>query len=345
MVSLDIFHQDPFSTIQMTAAVERIPYQPTMLGEMNIFTDDPIRTTALAVEERNGILTLIPTSQRGAPVNLERTTEKRKMRYFEVPRITQGDTIYADEIQGIRAFGEETELMQVQAEVARRLSGPTGLLANVAYTWENMMLGAVQGTLLDADGSLIYSWFDEFQVAAPAEVPFNLPAQTPNSLRPIINGIVRGMYRAAKGAMPPGTRIQALCGDLFYDEFTNHPDVIRTFLNWSEASDLRGAQGGAFSSFPFAEIDWINYRGSDDNTTIKIPDDKVKFFPRNAPGIMRRALAPAARFEFVNTPGKPNYVYPIFDRDRNEWWRQEVYSHPLYICTRPEVLFSGRAGA
>jgi hypothetical protein len=38
-------------------------------------------------------------------------------------------------------------------------------------------------------------------------------------------------------------------------------------------------------------------------------------------------------------------VIPIFDRDRNMWWRQEVYSHPLFICTRPEVLMSGRSEA
>jgi hypothetical protein len=92
-------------------------------------------------------------------------------------------------------------------------------------------------------------------------------------------------------------------------------------------------------------VNWINYRGSDDNTTIKIPDDKVKFFPKGAPGIFRKALAPLESIEFVNTPGKDMYVLPIFDRERNFWWRQEVYSYPLFICTRPEVLYSGRAGA
>jgi hypothetical protein len=75
--------------------------------------------------------------------------------------------------------------MQVQAEVARRLAGPTGLIANVRYTWENMRLGAVQGLLVDADGSTLYNWFDEFGSSAPAEVDFNLAAGTANSLRPI----------------------------------------------------------------------------------------------------------------------------------------------------------------
>jgi hypothetical protein len=345
MVSLDIFHQDPFTTIQLTLAVERHPFQPVGLGEMDIFEPAPIRTKALAVEERTGKLTVIPTSARGAPP-AQRTTEKRKMRYFDVPRIAQEDTITADELQSIREFGTESVLMQVQTEVARRLNGPTGIQRNIEYTWENMRLGAVQGLLLDADGSVLYNWFDEFGIAQPDEVAFNLAAGTANSLRPICNDIVRTMSRKAQGAWAPSTSVVALCGDSFYDKFTNHPDVIRTFLNWQAAQEIRdGSQGEAFGSFKFAGITWVNYRGSDDNATIKIPDDKVKFFPKGAPGVFQKAMAPAETFDFVNTLGKDIYVIPVFDRDRNAWWRMEGYSYPLFICTRPELLLTGREEA
>ena len=346
MVMLDIFHQDPFTTIQLTAAIEKHPYQPDMLGALNIFTPKPIRTKALAVEQRSGVLSLIQTTGRGAPPS-QRTTERRQMRYFDVPRIAKDDTITADEIQSIREFGTESEFMQVQTEVARRLSGPTGLLKNIEYTWENMRLGAVQGILLDADSSQLYNWFDEFGIVAAAEVAFNLSAGTANSLRPFINAnVARVMKRKAQGAWVSNqTKIGALCGDTFYDQFVNHPDVIRTFINWSDARDIRaGTHGDAFGTFEFGGVLWINYRGSDDNTTIKIPDDKVKFFPIDAPDVFQVAYAPGETFEWVNTPGKPVYVIPIFDRDRNSWWRMETYSYPLFICTRPEMLLTGRAG-
>jgi hypothetical protein len=103
--------------------------------------------------------------------------------------------------------------------------------------------------------------------------------------------------------------------------------------------------GAAFSAFPFAGINWINYRGSDDNATIKIADDKVKFFPVGRAGRLRGGLSPATRASTSSTPRARKYVIPVFDRDRNMWWRQEVYSYPLFICKRPEVLQSGRAGA
>jgi hypothetical protein len=178
-------------------------------------------------------------------------------------------------------------------------------------------------------------------------VAFNLAAGTANSCARSATAIVRTMARKAQGAFTFRPRkVYALCGDSFYDQFTNHPDVIRTFLNWSDARDIRnGGQGAAFGEFEFAGITWVNYRGSDDNSTVKIADDKVKFFPVGAPGIFREAMAPGETVDWVNTPGKPVYVLPIFDTQRRMWWKMEAYAYTLFLCTRPEVLLSGRSQA
>lgn len=349
---IDIFNSDAFSALTLTQGVQRNPYQPSALGQLNIFDPNPIRTTAVSVEERTGTLKLIGFSERGTE-GTQRTTEKRKMRYFDVPRLMHDDTIFTHEIQNIREFPEGptgqivTVPMQLEREVARRLAGPTGLLANVEYTKEYLRLAAVQGLVLNpADGSVLYNWFDEFQITQAAEVSFNLDAAVANSIRPICNGIKRYMGRKAQGAFTNKTKIMALCGDTFYDKFGNHPDVIRTFLNWEGAVDIRSdAFGDAFNYFEFAGITWVNYRGSDDNTTVKIPDDKVKFFPTDAPGIFQEVMAPGESAEFINQPGAPVYVLPIPDFQRRMWWKMEVYSYPLYLCTRPEVLVGGRSGA
>ncbi len=344
MTILDVFRQDPFTSIELTSYVDRVPFQPTGIGDLNLFDDTPIRTTALAVERRDQKLVIIPTSERGAPPT-ERTTEKRQMRYFEVPRLAHGDTVYASELQNIRQFGEQTVLMQVQTEIARRLSGPTGLTANMEYTWELHRLAAVQGLLLDSDGSLLFNWFDEFGAARPKEIGFNLTNPTPKdgALRIQCNQIVRAMMRAAQGAWLPSTRVMAICGDDFWDNLISHNDVLKTYYNWEAAKELR--KGTAFEAMDFGGISWFNYRGSNDNTTIAVPPDKVKFFPSGAPGVFQRALAPGESVEWVNTLGKPIYVIPIIDRDRNFWWRMEAYSYPLHICTRPEILMSGRMQA
>jgi hypothetical protein len=261
MVSLDIFRQDPFSTIQLTSAIEKVPYVPDGLEAMGIFTDKPIRTEYMMVEQRAGQLVIVPFTDRGAP-GTQRITEKRNARSFKVPRLRMEDTIYAREVSGIREFGQESTLMQVQSEVMRRLVGPTGIRNNLRYTQEFHKLAAVQGKLLDADGSVLYDWFDEFNITANTTVTFGLAAKTVGSLRPICAEIARGMKRKAQGAFLNSTRIVALCGDAFWDDFITHPDVEKTFLNWMQAVELR--KGTDFEDMTFANIDWINYRGSDD---------------------------------------------------------------------------------
>lgn len=261
MVMIDIFRQDPFTAMELTTAVDKVPYNPDGLSAMGIFTDKPVRTEYVMVEQRAGQLVLVPFTDRGAP-GTERTTEKRNARSFKVPRMRVSDTIYAREVSGIREFGQESALMQVQSEVMRRLVGPTGLRSLINYTQEYQFLAAVQGKLLDADGSVLYNWFDEFGITANPTQAFNLVANTARTIRPVCAEIVRTMKRKAQGAFLNSTRVVALCGDEFYDNFVTHTDIEKTYANWNAAVDLRG--GTAFKNFAFADIEWINYRGSDD---------------------------------------------------------------------------------
>lgn len=357
---LNVFRGDAFTSVTLTEAVERTPYLPTGLGALRLFEPKPIRTRALAVENREGRLRIVPTSARGAPPQ-ERTTEKRQARYFECPRLATADTVYADELMDVREFGTESVMMQVQAEVARRLNGSTGLTKTIEYTWEYHRLAAIQGQLLDADKSVLFNWFTEFGIQQEAEIGFDLQQANPpdGALRTLCNQVVRNMARRSQGAFSNRTRVIGLCGDEFWDALVNHPDVTKTYYNWLQAAELR--QGTAFrgddganplqesqsmlTPMLFGDIYWMNYRGSDDMTTVAIPVDRVKFFPQGADGVFAVAWAPHANAQWMKTLGKPQYVIPIEDRDRFEWWRMEVYSYPLHICLRPEVLFSGRMEA
>jgi hypothetical protein len=340
---MDIFNSPHFSMLSLTTGLEKVEYQPTFIRSLNLFTPDRIRTKAAAIEERDGVLNLIPASQRGEPLG-ERTTEKRVIRYFDVPRIAKGDTVTAAEIQDVRAFGSETELMQVQAEVARRLNGPAGLMREVELTWENMALGAVQGIVVDSDGStVIKNYFTEFGVTQPTEIDFDLDNASPASgaVRKLCSDVTRAMQRAAKGAWVMGQSYAlALCGDNFWDDLTAHSEVRQTYLNTQQAADLR--EGLAFESFRYGGITWVNYRGTDDNSKVAIPTDLAKFLPVMAPGVFRVVYAPGEFFGITNQPGRDVYALIVRDKDRDAWVRPEVYSYPLYMCTRPLMLQRAR---
>src|SRR5690606_33904423 len=152
------------------------------LGSLNLFEPNPIRTRVVTVESRDNVLSLIPTSPIGAPPS-QLSADKRTVRNFNTVRIAKQSRIMADEIEGIRAYGSETELQQVQAEVARRLQQ---LHEDVELTWEFHRLGAVQGILADANGDPIFNYFTEFGVQQPAVVDFNFVTLSAGEVRALI---------------------------------------------------------------------------------------------------------------------------------------------------------------
>ena len=195
MATMDVFSGSAFSLLELTDAINKVPYQPSFLGSLGIFEPRPVRTDHFAVEEKNGTLALIQSSQRGAPLE-QRAGELRKVRRFNTVRLAKGDRLQASEIQSIRAFGSESEFQAVQTEVMTRM---TRLRADLELTLENMRLGAIFGEVLDADATSIYNWFTEFGISQAAEVDFDLDNASPASgaVRTKCNGIVRAMRRAA----------------------------------------------------------------------------------------------------------------------------------------------------
>ncbi|CUA90909.1 major capsid protein [Chelatococcus daeguensis] len=340
MLTMDVFNDSAFSGISLTAALDKFDYVPGYLGSIRgLFTPTPVRTTAIWIEERANAPALIQTSPRGAEPK-QKGGDQRKARAFNTVRLAEASRITADELQNIRAFGSETELKTMQVEVARR---QLKIMQDFDLTFENMRLGAILGKTVDADGSVIYDWETEFGQTVPAEIDFDLDNANPASgvIRKKCNQVRRSMLKALKGLGGSRVEIHAICGDAFWDDFVNHPEVIKTFEGWSAAASLREGHGGAYTSFNYGDITWHNYRGTDDDTTLGVGSDKVRFFPVNA-GIFPVAQAPAETFDFVNTLGQPFYSWIIRDEKRNAWADVEVYSYPLHICTMPSALHRGR---
>jgi hypothetical protein len=332
---MDIFNNSAFSMTSLSGVVNKLDYQPQLLGELGLFEPMPVRTRTVFVDQRDGSLTLIPTSATGSAPS-ELAIDNRDAVPFKTTRLAKGFTLYAEEIQDIRAFGSETELEQVQGEYLRRLARTR---ADVELTQEHHRLGALQGKLLDSDGStVIYDYFAQFGESEPAAVNFALGTAA-TDVRGKCAEVIRAMSRSAKGAFTSATTVHALVGDTFYDLLINHEQVVATFTGWAAATDLR--QGAAFNAFTYGGITFHNYRGTDDNSTVAIADDEAKFFPIGASGVFKKAMAPAEFGPFVQTLGMDTYALNIPDRDRQAWTRGEIYSYPLYICQQPQVLRKG----
>lgn len=335
MADMQIFLNDAFRPATLTSAINRAPFKPGFLGSLNLFKPNPVRTITVAIESVDGKLSLIQTSERGAPLE-QADAGKRTIRDFRTVRIAKGDVLHAHQIQGIRPYGLVSELQQVIDEVARRTNT---LLDDVDVTMENMMLGAVQGILLDADGSVIRNWYDEFGIAQAAEIDFELDDPS-TDVRGKCTKVVRAMQIASRGAWLPGTQVHALAGNDFYDKLIAHDHVRDTYLNQQAAADLRA--GVAFGSFNVGGITFHNYRGTDSGD-VGIDAGVAKFFPVGAKDAFEVAQSPGESFDFVNTPGQRVYAMLVPDKERNMWVKPEVYAYPLHVCTQPGMLQRAKA--
>ncbi len=178
MPALDIFTSNAFSMVSLTDAINKMPYVPGKIGRLGLFREQGVPTTSILIEEKEGSLTLVETTARGAPA-VQNKHNKRKARSLTVPHVALEDTILADEVQNLRAFGSENTLAGVQQVVNDRLSE---MATKLDATLEHLRIGAIKGQILDADGStVLYDLFSEFGVSQYAEIDFDLDNATPTA--------------------------------------------------------------------------------------------------------------------------------------------------------------------
>ena len=116
----NLFANPAFNMASLTAAINLVPNRYGRLEDLNLFPAKPTRFRQIIIEERNGVLNLLPTLPPGSPGTVG-TRGKRKVRSFVIPHIPHDDVVLPEEVQGIRAFGSETELETLAGVLARHL--------------------------------------------------------------------------------------------------------------------------------------------------------------------------------------------------------------------------------
>jgi hypothetical protein len=336
MPALDIFSGSAFSMVALTDAINKMPFVPGRIGQLGLFREQGVSTTAVMIEEREGALTLVETTSRGAPA-VQHVPNKRKARSLTVPHVALEDTILADEVQNVRAFGSENQLEGVQAVVNQRLGE---MASKMDATLEHLRVGAIKGQILDADGSaVIYDLFSEFGVSQHSEIDFDLDNATPapGAVKKKCHDIRRKIEDEL--GVVPYDHIHAMCGPDFFDDLITHPEVEKAYERWLDGAFLR--QGQARGSFEYAGILFEEYRGR--VGSVDFTDaSKAYFFPVGVPGLFRQYNAPADFVETANTIGLPRYAKQAVDQQFARWVMLHVQSNPLPICTRPRVLIRGK---
>lgn len=325
---LDVFKTDAFGLVAMTEAINKAPYKPMQIGAAGLFVERGIPTTKVAIEEKNGQLVLVQTKPRGGPGDTM-GSPKRTARALVVPHLPMQSGIDADEVEGIRAFGSENNVLAVTELRDERLAD---MRASIEVTIEHMRAGALQGLVKDADGSTLLNLFTEFAVSqSTATLTVDDSTDQGDSLRAQCVAIQRQIETVIGAGPISGYR--AYCGSSFMDDIRADKSVVAT-LRYADPQALLQAEAGV-RRFVFGGIVWEEYRGSTGGSPF-FAADKAYVFPVG-PSIFRTWFAPANYEETVNTPGLPFYAKSE-PRKFGKGIDMEAQSNPLSICTRPDAV-------
>lgn len=332
MPALDIFNNDAFSVQSLTKAINDTPYQPMLLGEMGLFSEEGITTTAVSIERQGTTISLIPAATRGAPGRPE-GNDKRKLIPISTVHLPQRASVNADEVQNLRAFGSESELESVQTLVNKKLGK---LRRNIDVTLEWQRMGALKGQVLDADGTTVL--LDMFTTFGLTQQTLDMVLDNDSTKVKQKCLVAQRLVEAALGGLMHRGLV-ALCGADFFDALTTHPAVEKAYDRWMDSAFLRDVQRGQESGsmgFAFGGIVWREYKGAVGNTQF-IAANKSYLVPMGVPDLFVTHFAPADYMETVNTNGLPYYAKQEF-MQFNKGVEIESQSNPISINTRPNAV-------
>ncbi|WP_026756678.1 major capsid protein [Sediminimonas qiaohouensis] len=330
MPSMDIFNDDAFSVVSLTAAINKRKYRPGQISATGAFQEDGVTTTTVFVEQRDGKLGLVEPTARGGPGETT-GSEDRVAVPFAVPHYERDDAVLADEVQNVRAFGSESETETIEARVQDKL-GRHG--QDLTMTLEHQRVGAIKGIVTTKSGAVLENLYTRFGIATPAAISMELDVDATN-----VGELFDGVRYSVEDSLDDAyDGLHVFTGRDFHKAMWGHKSVKESLLNYEGAMQLRQ---GTPDRFEFGGAVFERYRTGAAATTdlgsAYIAADEARVIPLGVPDLFMTRFAPADYEETVNSIGLPLYARQ-YAMQNGKGRHLEVQMNAISICTRPEVL-------
>lgn len=316
-----------YNIVNMTQAINVLPNTPTLLADLNLFTPSYQATTYVQIERRDGQLSLVENRPRGAvgdPVKDYQGTPKT----FNMLHFVKDDIVRADDVQNLRAFGSITQAQSVAQLVNDKLAM---MKADIDYTREHAMLGALKGKILDSNGTTVLTdIYKEFGLSR-TEYNWQLSSDKTDV------GILIDQYKIAfaklkKGEMTNG--LIALCSPNFMEKLISHKSIKELYLRHQDGKIYR--EGSTDVEFIHKGIRFMVY-ADEFASGLKVGDDEAIILPTGTRNVFREYFAPADMNATVNTKALAYYA----SREKlphDKGWSLHAQSNPLALVLRPELV-------
>lgn len=342
MPMIDIFRGSAFQMSSLTEAINVVPNTYGRVRELGLFRGRGIPTTAFYIEFKNGVLNLLNTSPRGGQAGTVGRSPKRNIRDYRVFHIEHDEFIYADDIQNVRAYGEEAQLQALTELVNDKLETLVGKF-DITEEWH--LVNAIQGRLVDADGTELFNAFTDFGVTQTS-IDFTFATTSNNDVGQKLVQVARHMEDNLLGETMTG--IHALVGSTWFDRFISHPSIVQAYQFY--ASTQEPLRNDVRRRFVHKGVTIEEYRGRatylnpNDTTTTRafIADNEARFFPLGTRQTFLNYYGPADFVSAANKPGQRLAVRMLPDPSgKDKFVGMHAQMNPFALCTRPALLVRG----
>jgi hypothetical protein len=349
-LSLDILNNDTFSYVNLQRVAGQTTYVPQTLGLMRLFESKPIIGHIVHLYEEDSVIRLVPTTERGTP-DIRLIPDVGRLRALRTPRLSQVTSVTASELVGI-ADTHLPETIRVRNAITLLTRRTATMKSNLEMTKEFHRFGALQGKLLDADGTtVIADFFEEFGLSQPPLIDVDFANIPEEQLLQFFQDTFLRPSRIAlqdSGRATPGMYYASLCGDGWWAKLMTHPGFRKIYELQLQAAAVARATNplvvpNMWMEVDFAGIRWINYEGTRD-TKIAIPFNEARFFPVGARDVFNVYWGSGETLLDATTEGRPEYLYIQPDVRTNIPSHVDAFlrAYGLYACIFPKALMRAR---
>jgi hypothetical protein len=348
MDSLDTINF-PFTAIQLSESVNRIPNNYGLLAALNLFPSQGSISTIIEITIEDGAIRVLPAKERGASAT-PGDRGGRKSIFIEAPHFPSEDLITPRDLQNMVTIAGSSKTPRTLAdEMAKRLFI---IRAKHAITREWIRMGALKGLITDGNGATLLNLYTAFGINK-VTVDFVLGTSTTDIIDKCTQ-VRQSIAENLKGEVM--TRPEVIVSTSFMNKFIQHAKVEKFWLSWNAAMSLaqpayapgtgpidRSGQPTALGrSFEFQNILWREYNGKAPigATRVATPFVDVDYgvaYPAGTMNTFETWDAPPNDIRFVNQPGQEISISPKI-LDHGEGIELKSQSNCLAICKRPEAL-------
>lgn len=313
----------------LSEAINNLPVTPTTIRESGLFLPEYMTTTNVEVESKDNELVLVQSVPRGTPG--KPVAEKRGgKKIFQTVHLPKDDVVRADDVQNVRAFGTENTASAVNDKVNDKLASMKG---DTEYTREHLQLGALQGKVLDADGTVIYDFNQEFGINRNV-FDIKLSSDTTKA-GSVLDKYLRSLMPNVAGDTFKGWVVFA--SPEWLEEFITHKSIMDLYARFEgKAKVYTDDNSNTDVLFRHRNVDFIEYNyqfGSE----VDIKPGEALLAPVGTKKTLKEYFAPADMNATVNSKALPYYA----SREKlqhDKGWSLHTQSNCLPVALRPKAL-------